>query len=244
MFTHKQLLYRRILLKISGEVLQGVNKFGIDIHALKRIAKEIKSIVDIGIQVSLVIGSGNLFRGTHLSTLGLNRVVSDHIGILSTVINSLAMRDMINSISSINTCLMSAIPLNGICEIYNYERAIHLLSNNFVLIFAAGIGNPFFTTDSAACVRAIETKSDIVFKGTKVDGVYSKDPKKYTDAVLYKELTYKDVLKKELKVMDLSAFVLARDHHLPIVVFNIKKPGSLYRIITNNNNYEGTMIRG
>ncbi|WP_425619784.1 UMP kinase [Buchnera aphidicola] len=240
MFTHDKFLYRRILLKISGEALQGINKFGIDINSLTRIAEEIKCIVNIGVQVSLVIGSGNLFRGKNLSKLGLNRVVSDHIGMLSTVINSLAMKDMINSISSINTCLMSSIPINGICETYNYERAINLLSNNYVLIFSAGIGNPFFTTDSAACLRAIETKSDIVLKGTNVDGVYSKDPKKYSDAILYKKLTYQDVLQKELKVMDLAAFILARDHHVPIIVFNIKKPGSLSRVIANN--CEGTII--
>jgi len=240
MSTHKRFIYRRILLKISGEVLQGSDKFGIDINALKRIAKEIQSIVNIGIQVGLVIGSGNLFRGAALSKLGLERVASDHIGILSTVINSIAMRDTIRSISSINTCLMSAIPLNGICEIYNYERAIHLLSKNFVLIFSAGTGNPFFTTDSAACLRGIEIESDIILKGTKVDGVYSKDPNKNNNAVLYKRLTYKDVLKKELKVMDLAAFILARDYHLPIRVFNINNPGSLYRIVIGGD--EGTLI--
>ncbi|QIQ41824.1 MAG: UMP kinase [Buchnera aphidicola (Microlophium carnosum)] len=240
MSTNKQFIYRRILLKISGEVLQGANKFGIDINSLKRIAKEIDSIVKIGIQVGLVIGSGNLFRGAKLSKLGLNRVAADHIGILSTVINSLAMRDTINSISSAKTCLMSAIPLNGICEIYSCERAINLLSNHFIIIFAAGTGNPFFTTDSAACLRGIETESDIILKGTKVDGVYSKDPKKDHRAVLYRTLTYKDVLKKELKVMDLAAFTLARDYHLPIRVFNINNPGSLYRIMIGNN--EGTLI--
>ncbi|AEO08589.1 uridylate kinase [Buchnera aphidicola str. Ak (Acyrthosiphon kondoi)] len=240
MSTNKKLIYRRILLKISGEVLQGVNKFGIDINSLKRIAKEIESIVTIGVQVGLVIGSGNLFRGATLSELGLNRVVSDHIGILSTVINSLAMRDTISSISSIKTCLMSAIPLNGICEVYSCERAIKLLSNNFIVIFSAGTGNPFFTTDSAACLRGIETESDIILKGTKVDGVYSKDPYKDDHAVLYKRLTYKDVLKKELKVMDLAAFTLARDYHLPIRVFNINNPGSLYRIMTGD--HEGTLI--
>ncbi|QCI20961.1 UMP kinase [Buchnera aphidicola (Hyperomyzus lactucae)] len=240
MSTNKKFIYRRILLKISGEVLQGINEFGIDVNSLKRIAKEIKSVVDIGIQVGLVIGSGNLFRGSKLSKLGLNRVAADHIGILSTVINSLAMRDTIHSISSIKTCLMSAIPLNGICEIYSCQKAISLLSNNFIIIFAAGIGNPFFTTDSAACLRGIETEADIILKGTKVNGVYSNDPKKDANAILYKELTYKDVLKKELKVMDLSAFILARDYRLPIRVFNINKPGSLYRIIMGND--EGTLI--
>ncbi len=240
MSTNEKFIYRRILLKISGEVLQGVNSFGIDINSLKRIAREIKSIVKIGIQVGLVIGSGNLFRGARLSQLGLNRVAADHIGILSTVINSIAMRDTINSISSAKTCLMSAIPLNGICEIYNCERAIDLLSSNVVIIFAAGTGNPFFTTDSAACLRGIEIESDVILKGTKVNGVYSADPKKDSSAVLYKQLKYKEVLQKELKVMDLAAFTLARDYQLPIRVFNINKPGSLYRIIIGSD--EGTLI--
>lgn len=240
MSANKKFIYRRILLKISGEVLQGVNEFGIDTYCLKRIAKEIISIVEIGIQVGLVIGSGNLFRGAKLSELGLNRVVSDHIGILSTIINSLAMKDAINSVSSIKTCLMSAIPLNGICEIYSCERAMDLLSNNVIVIFSAGIGNPFFTTDSAACLRGIETESDVVLKGTKVDGVYSKDPKKHSNAILYKKLTYTEVLKKELKIMDLTAFTLARDHHLPIRVFNINRTGSLYRTVVGSD--EGTLI--
>ncbi|QCI22103.1 UMP kinase [Buchnera aphidicola] len=240
MSANKKLIYRRILLKISGEVLQGISGFGIDIVSLQKIAKEIESIVKIGVQVGLVIGSGNLFRGATLSKLGLNRVVSDHIGMLSTVINSLAMKDAINSISCINAYLMSAIPLNGICETYSHVKAMHLLSNNCVVIFSAGTGNPFFTTDSAACLRGIETESDIFLKGTKVDGVYSRDPKKDSNAILYEQLTYKDVLQQELQVMDLSAFILARDYHLPIRVFNINKPGSLYRIILGSN--EGTLI--
>ncbi|QCI21542.1 UMP kinase [Buchnera aphidicola (Hyadaphis tataricae)] len=240
MSKNQNIIYRRILLKISGEIFKGENEFGINISSLQKIASEIISIVNLGIQVGLVIGSGNLFRGTHLYELGLNRVVSDHIGILSTIINSLAMKDIISSDSCIKTCLMSAVPLNGICETYNHERAMHLLSKNVILIFAAGTGNPFFTTDSAACLRGIETKSDIILKGTKVNGIYSADPKKNSGAILYKTLTYKDVIEKELKVMDLSAFTLARDHLLPIRVFNINNTGSLYRIIMGYN--EGTMI--
>ncbi|WP_295164567.1 UMP kinase [uncultured Buchnera sp.] len=240
MSTNTKFIYRRILLKISGEVLQGVNKFGIDINSLKRIVKEIKLVLKFGVQVGLVIGSGNLFRGATLSQLGVNRIAADHIGILSTIINSLAMRDIMNS-HSIPTYVMSSISVNGICEIYHYERAIDLLSNNIVVIFAAGTGNPLFTTDSAACLRGIETKSDIILKGTKVDGVYSKDPKKHSRAIFYKNLTYKDVIQKELKVMDLSAFSLARDHNLPIRVFNINKPRSLYRIIKGYD--EGTLIK-
>ncbi|QCI17060.1 UMP kinase [Buchnera aphidicola (Aphis helianthi)] len=239
MSTNIKFIYPRILLKISGEVLQGVNKFGIDINSLKKIAKEIKLVLNIGVQVGLVIGSGNLFRGSTLSKTGINRIASDHIGILSTIINSLAMHDIMHYYS-IRSYVMSAIPMNGICETYTYKRAIKLLCNNCVVIFAAGIGNPLFTTDSAACLRGIETQSNIILKGTKVDGVYSKDPKKYSHAIFYKKLTYKDVLKKELKVMDLSAFSLARDHDLPIRVFNINKPQSLYRIVTGYD--EGTII--
>ncbi|QNS01941.1 MAG: UMP kinase [Buchnera aphidicola (Pentalonia nigronervosa)] len=240
MLTNETFIYRRILLKISGEVLQGTNKFGIDTFSLKRIATEIFSIVKMGIEVSLVIGGGNLFRGEQLSRLGIGRVVSDHIGILSTIINGLAMKDIIQTFSDYQTCLMSSIPLNGICEVYNYERAMNLLSKKYILIFSAGIGNPFFTTDSAACLRAIETESNVVLKGTKVDGVYSIDPNKFSRAILYKILKYEDVIKKELQVMDLTAFTLARDYNLPICVFNINKPGSLYRIVAGKK--EGTLI--
>ncbi|WP_348769559.1 UMP kinase [Buchnera aphidicola] len=239
MSTNTKFIYPRILLKISGEVLQGVNKFGIDINSLKKIAEEIKLVLNIGVQVGLVIGSGNLFRGSTLSEVGINRIASDHIGILSTIINSLAMHDIMHN-SSIRSHVMSAIPINGICEAYNYRRAMQLLCNNAVVIFSAGIGNPLFTTDSAACLRGIETQSNIILKGTKVDGVYSKDPQKYDHVIFYKKLTYKDVLKKELKVMDLSAFSLARDHGLPIRVFNINKPKSLYRIVMGHD--EGTII--
>jgi len=239
MSSNTKFIYRRILLKISGEVLQGVNKFGIDINALKKIVKEIQLVLKFGVQVGLVIGSGNLFRGITLSELGLNRIASDHIGILSTIINSLAVSDIMNA-HFIPTYVMSSIPVNNICETYNYKKAINLLCDKFVVIFAAGTGNPLFTTDSAACLRAIETKSDIILKGTKVDGVYSHDPKKYSQAIFYKELRYKDVLEKELKVMDLSAFSLAKDHNLPIRVFNINKPRSLYRILQGYD--EGTLI--
>ncbi|CAL4321683.1 UMP kinase [Buchnera aphidicola] len=239
MSTNTKFIYHRVLLKISGEVLQGSNKFGIDIKSLEKITKEIKLTLNTGIQLGLVIGSGNLFRGSTLSQLGINRIAADHIGILSTVINSLAMRDIMNSYS-IPTYIMSSMPIDGICVGYNYEQAINLLSKNYVVIFSAGTGNPLFTTDSAACLRGIETHADIILKGTQVDGVYSQDPKKYPQATLYKKLTYQDVLQKELKVMDLSAFSLARDHKIPIRVFNINKPRSLYQIMKGYD--EGTLI--
>lgn len=239
MSTNTNLIYHRILLKISGEILQGGNKFGIDIKILKRIAKEIKCLVEMGLQIGLVIGSGNLFRGVELSQLGINRIISDHIGILSTIINSLAMQDVLHSIS-LKSCIMSSIPIHGICKIYHWKEAIDLLSKKTIVIFSGGTGNPLFTTDSAACLRSIEIQSDVLLKGTKVDGVYSKDPKKNIDAIFYKNLKYKDVLKKELKVMDLTAFTLARDHNLPIRVFNINKSNSLYRMVTGYD--EGTLI--
>ncbi|WP_367679669.1 UMP kinase [Buchnera aphidicola] len=233
-------IYRRILLKISGQTLQkNIDGFGIDIQSIDRIAKEIKILFDYGVEIGLVIGGGNLFRGLHLKKLGVNKIISDQIGILSTIINSLAVKDAIDR-ASMDVRLMSAIKINGICEIYNYEKAIRLLSNRHVVIFSAGIGNPLFTTDSAACLRGIEIQADILLKGTKVNGVYDLDPEKHLNAVMYKQLSYHTVLEKEFQVMDLSAFTLARDHSLPIRVFNINKSGALHRIILGEN--EGTLI--
>ncbi|UDG79462.1 Uridylate kinase [Candidatus Ecksteinia adelgidicola] len=239
MSTNKNSIYRRILLKFSGEALQGKEGFGISDNALNYIVQELKKLVDLNIQVGIVIGGGNFFRGTCLTKIGINHLVADHMGILGTIINGLAMCDALRR-NSINSCLMSAIPLNGICKNYNLEEAISLLESNFVVIFSAGIGNPCFTTDSAACLRGIEIKAEVVLKATKVDGIYSADPLKESNALLYNKLTYKDVLNRELKIMDLSAFTLARDYHLPIRVFNINKPNALYNIIMGQN--EGTLI--
>ncbi len=231
--------YRRVLLKLSGEALMGEEGFGIDPKVLDRMATEIKELVELGIQVGLVIGGGNLFRGQKLSEAGMNRVVGDHMGMLATVMNGLAMRDALHR-AYVNARLMSAIPLNGVCDSYNWAEAISQLKSGRVVIFAAGTGNPFFTTDSAACLRGIEIEADAVFKGTKVDGVYSADPMKDPDAQLYKHLSYDEVLDKELKVMDLAAFTLARDHGLPIRVFNMNKPGALRSVIMGES--EGTLI--
>ena len=231
--------YRRILLKLSGEALMGEGEFGIDAKVLDRMAQEIKELVEMGIQVGLVIGGGNLFRGEGLAKAGMNRVVGDHMGMLATVMNGLAMRDALHR-AFVNARLMSAIPLNGVCDGYNWAEAISLLKSNRVVIFSAGTGNPFFTTDSAACLRGIEIEADAVLKGTKVDGVYTSDPSKDPEATLYKTLTYDAVLEKELKVMDLSAFTLARDHSLPIRVFNMNKPGCLKRVVLGED--EGTLI--
>ncbi|XRX42858.1 MAG: UMP kinase [Buchnera aphidicola (Eriosoma harunire)] len=233
-------IYRRILLKISGQTLQKkTNGFGIDIKSIDRLAQEIKILVNYGVEIGLVIGGGNLFRGLNLKKLGVNQIVSDQMGILSTVINSLAVKDAMDR-ASMNVRLMSAVQINGMCEVYNYEKAIRLLSNKHVVIFSAGIGHPCFTTDSAACLRGIEIKADILLKGTKVNGVYNLDPEKNLNAVMYHKLTYRMVLENEFQVMDLSAFTLARDYSLPIRVFNINKSGALHRIMLGEN--EGTLI--
>lgn len=239
MTTNAKPAYQRILLKLSGEALQGAEGFGIDPSILDRMAQEIKELVELGVQVGVVIGGGNLFRGAGLAKAGMNRVVGDHMGMLATVMNGLAMRDALHR-AYVNTRLMSAIPLNGVCDNYSWAEAISLLRNGRVVIFAAGTGNPFFTTDSAACLRGIEIEADVVLKATKVDGVFTDDPAKNPDAVLYDTLSYQEVLEKELKVMDLAAFTLARDHGMPIRVFNMNKPGALRRVVMGER--EGTVI--
>ncbi|SCB82519.1 UMP kinase [Gilliamella intestini] len=231
--------YKRILLKLSGEALQGDEGFGIDATVLDRMAQEIKELIEMNVQVAVVIGGGNLFRGAGLAKAGMNRVVGDHMGMLATVMNGLAMRDALHRIE-VNARLMSAIPLNGVCDDYRWTEAISLLRHGRVVILSAGTGNPFFTTDSAACLRGIEIEADVVLKATKVDGVYSADPVKDPNATLYKTLNYDKVLDDELKVMDLAAFTLARDHNLPICVFNMNKPGALRRVILGEQ--EGTLI--
>ncbi|GAA5136560.1 UMP kinase [Thalassotalea piscium] len=231
--------YRRILLKLSGEALMGAEGFGIDPSVLDRMAQEIKELIEMGIQVGLVIGGGNLFRGAGLAEAGMNRVVGDQMGMLATVMNGLAMRDALHR-AFVNAKLMSAIDLAGVCDTYNWANAIGLLKSGRVVIFSAGTGNPFFTTDSAACLRGIEIEADAVLKATKVDGIYSSDPVANPDAELYTHLTYQEVLEKELKVMDLAAFTLARDHNMPIRVFNMNKQGALKAVVMGEQ--EGTTI--
>jgi uridylate kinase len=217
----------------------GDGEFGIDPKVLERMAQEIKELIEMGVEVGLVIGGGNLFRGEGLANAGMNRVVGDHMGMLATVMNGLAMRDALHR-AFVNARLMSAIPLNGVCDAYNWAEAISSLKTGRVVIFAAGTGNPFFTTDSAACLRGIEIEADAVLKATKVDGVFTSDPAKDPDAQLIKKITYQEVLEKELKVMDLSAFTLARDHSLPIRVFNMNTPGTLKQVVLGND--VGTLI--
>lgn len=232
-------IYKRILLKLSGEALQGDEGFGIDPSILDRMAIEIRELLEMGVEVGVVLGGGNLFRGAKLAKAGMNRVVGDHMGMLATVMNGLAMRDALHR-ADVNAKLMSAFQLNGICDTYNWSEAIKMLREKRVVIFSAGTGSPFFTTDSAACLRGIEIEADVVLKATKVDGVYDKDPAKNADAILYKTLSYEEVIDKELQVMDLAAFTLARDHAMPIRVFNMGKAGALRQVILGTD--EGTII--
>lgn len=231
--------YKRILLKLSGEALMGDGDFGIDPKVLDRMALEIGQLVGIGVQVGLVIGGGNLFRGATLSEAGLDRVTGDHMGMLATVMNALAMRDALER-SNIRSRVMSAIPMSGIVETYDRRRAIRHINDGDVVIFSAGTGNPFFTTDSAACLRAIEIDADVTFKATNVDGVYTADPKKDPTATKYDHLTYKEVLDKELAVMDLTAICLARDHSMPLRIFDMNKAGALLTVVVGGD--EGTLI--
>lgn len=232
-------LYNRVLLKASGEALMGDQGFGIDVTVVDRIASDIAEARAMGVEVGVVVGGGNIFRGVAVASKGGDRVTGDHMGMLATVMNGLAMRDALHR-AYVNARLMSAIPLNGVCDNYSWAEAISLLRNNRVVILAAGTGNPFFTTDSAACLRGIEIEADVVLKATKVDGVFTADPVKDPTATLYEQLTYTEVLDKELKVMDLAAFTLARDHKLPIRVFNMNKPGALRRVVMGEK--EGTLI--
>ncbi|CAL4042562.1 Uridylate kinase [Buchnera aphidicola (Takecallis arundicolens)] len=232
-------IYRRVVLKIGGEVIQDFNNTNFSNCIIHDIIREVQYLVRHGIQVSIVIGGGNLFRGATLSGLGINRVTSDYIGMLSTVINGLFLKDLFNQFS-VSSCLMSSLFVNSICQQYNLEQALDCLSKSVVMIFCGGIGNPCFTTDSVACLKAIETQSEIIIKGTKVDGIYSKDPNKYKDVILYHQLNYNDVLRYEFQVMDLTAFILARDYKIPICIFNIARSGALRRILSGYN--EGTII--
>lgn len=237
--TTRDRKYKRILLKLSGEQLMGDEGFGIDPKVLDKMALEIGQLVGIGVQVGLVIGGGNLFRGAALNKAGLDRVTGDHMGMLATVMNSLAMRDALER-SNISSNVMSAIPMSGVVEHYDRRRAIRLLEDGEVVIFSAGTGNPFFTTDSAACLRGIEVEAEMVLKATKVDGVYTADPMKDPTATRYTHLSYDQVLADKLGVMDLTAICLCQEHGMPVRVFKMDKPGALLKIIVGAD--EGTLI--
>ena len=231
--------YQRILLKLSGEALMGEQNFGIDPQVLTYVSGEVKGLIEQGIQVGLVIGGGNIFRGVGLAASGMDRVAGDHMGMLATVINSLALQDALEK-NDVSARVMSALPIHQVCEDYIRRRAIRHLEKGRVVIFAAGTGNPFFTTDSAASLRGIEIEADVVIKATKVDGVYTDDPVKNPSAELYNKLSFDEVLDKKLNVMDATAIVLCRDHKMPIRVYNMTKKGALEKIIQGEQ--EGTLV--
>lgn len=223
-------VYQRILLKLSGEALLGEADYGIDPLVLRRLAAEVHALVDRGVEVALVIGGGNIFRGAGLAAAGMDRVGADHMGMLATVMNGLAMQDALER-EGVFTRVMSAIKINQVCEDYIRRRAVRHLEKGRVVILAAGTGNPFFTTDSAASLRAVEIGADLMLKATKVDGVYSADPMTDPSALRYDQLTYDQVLDDRLSVMDATAIVMCRDQNMPIVVFDINEPGVLARIV-------------
>ena len=221
--------YKRILLKLSGEALMGEQNFGIDPKVLERVGSEIKQLIDNDIQVALVIGGGNIFRGMSLAELGMNRTTGDHMGMLATVMNALALQDAIEH-QGIRVRVMSALAIHQVCEDYIRRRAVRHLEKGRVVIFAAGTGNPFFTTDTAASLRGTEIDADIVLKGTKVDGIYNADPMKDASATMYEQLGYDQVIEEKLGVMDTTAMVLCRDNNIPIRVFNMNKEGLMLKI--------------
>lgn len=232
--------YKRILLKLSGEALMGKGDFGIDPAIIKRVATEVKEIIDTGVEIGMVIGGGNIFRGAGLAESGIDRVTGDHMGMLATVMNALAMQDALEKIG-VPVRVMSALSMNEVCEDYVRRRAVRHLEKRRVVIFAAGTGNPFFTTDSAASLRAIEIGADVMLKATKVDGVYSADPMKDPDAVFHHTLSYDEVIEQRLGVMDATAIVMCRDQNMPLRVFNMNKPGTLMKVIMGEQ--EGTLVK-
>ena len=228
----KKPLYKRILLKLSGEALQGKANFGIDPNVLDRFAVEIAGVAALGVQIGIVIGGGNLFRGAALSKVGLGRITGDQMGMLATIMNALAMRDALAR-ANIATAMMSAIAMSGVIDQFDRRKAIDHLENGRVVLFSAGAGIPLITTDYAASLRAIEVEADILLKATHVDGIYDADPSTDSDAKLYKHISYSEALEKELAVMDLAAFYQCRDQHLPLRVFNINNLGILYNVVTD-----------
>lgn len=225
--------YRRVLLKISGEALMGEQTFGIDVDIARAVAEEIKQVHDLGIQVAVVVGGGNIFRGLSKSAGNMDRSSADYIGMLATVMNAVVLQDALER-TGIQTRVLSAIHIPQLAEPFIRRRAIRHLEKGRIVIFAAGTGNPFFSTDSAAALRALEIKAEIILKATKVDGVYSADPMKDPTATRFDCITYQQVLEKQLKVMDASAISLCMDNNLPIVVFNMRTPGNIARVVTSN----------
>ena len=222
--------YKRILLKLSGEALMGDKQFGIDNNRLKQYANDIKTIVDMGVEVAIVIGGGNIFRGLQAAEGGMDRVQGDYMGMLATVINSMALQSALET-QGVMTRLQSAIKMEAICEPFIRRRAVRHLEKGRVVIFGAGTGNPYFTTDTAASLRAIEIEADVILKGTRVDGIYTADPEKDKTATRYSRVTFTEVYEKNLQVMDMTAFTLCQENKLPIIVFDMNKPGNLQSLV-------------
>jgi uridylate kinase len=236
-----QVQFKRVMLKISGEALMGDQGYGLHPPTVERIAAEVKTVHDLGAEICMVIGGGNIFRGLQGSAQGMERTTADYMGMLATVMNALAMQSSLEE-QGIHTRVVSAIPMDQVCEPYIRRRAVRHLEKKRVVIFAAGTGNPYFTTDTAATLRASEMACEAIFKGTQVDGIYDKDPKQHKDAVRYASVTYDEVLQKRLKVMDASAIALARDNNLPIIVFSLDEPGGFKGILSGNGTY--TKVHG
>lgn len=233
--------YKRILLKLSGEALAGETGFGINVDILKSVSDQIKTIVDLKVETGIVIGGGNIFRGIAATANGMDRATSDYMGMLATVINAMALQDMLER-HGVYTRVQSAIEMHELAESYIRRRAQRHLEKGRIVIFAGGTGNPFFTTDTAAALRAMEIGAEVILKATKVEGIYDKDPVKHKDAVMFKELTYLDVLQKNIKVMDSTAISMCMDNNLPIITFNLNRSGNIKRVIMGEK--VGTIVRG
>jgi len=241
MAASKKCGFKRVLLKLSGEVLKGGMSYGIDLAALQKISDDIRQVYSLGTEIAIVIGGGNIFRGISESSKGMDRANADYMGMLATVINSLALQEYLEK-DGVPTRVMSAIQMRQIAEPYIRRRAMHHLEKKRVVIFAAGTGNPFFTTDTAAALRAQEINAEVILKATKVDGVYDKDPVKHLDAKRFVELTYQDVLSRKLRIMDLTAITLCMEHKMPIIVFDLNVTGNIYKAVQGKK--IGTFIRG
>ncbi len=233
--------YGRVLLKISGEALMGQREYGLDPDTVTRVAREVQAAMETGVQVCLVIGGGNIFRGVSVAAAGMERSTADYMGMLATVMNALGMQSALERLG-VQTRVLSAIPMQSVCEPYIRRRAVRHMEKGRVVIFAAGTGNPFFTTDTAAALRASEMDCDAMLKGTKVDGVYDSDPMTNPDAERFDQLSYMDVLSRDLKVMDASAITLSRDNSIPIIVFSISEPGSFAKVLQRQGRY--TIVQG
>jgi len=228
---NSSLSYHRVLLKISGEALMGEQNYGIDVNVARSVAEELKAVHQLGVQVAVVVGGGNIFRGVSKSAGNMDRSSADYIGMLATVMNAVVLQDALEKVE-VHTRVMSAIDIPQLAEPFIRRRAIRHLEKERVVIFAAGTGNPYFTTDSAAALRALEIKADIIMKATKVDGVYSADPMTDATAERFNEISYRQVLERQLRVMDASAISLCMDNNLPIIVFNMREPGNIRRVVT------------